>query len=178
MNRIIQLTICVLLYGFFTSSIESETKIIDYKEPKEYIKFQSINAPNHVNDFIKRWHLIAQYEHEKYGIPASIKLAQAAKESGWAVKPKGNAFFGIKWQGSGDYITRKEGKFSAYKTAWHSFRAHSLFIQRAHYRSCFTCRDYKCWAKELKKNGYAEDPNYAEGLIEIIEKYKLDRYDN
>jgi len=37
--------------------------------------------------------------------------------------------------------------------------------------------DYQSWAKGLKKCGYATDPNYAERLILLIEKYALNQYD-
>jgi LysM repeat protein len=37
--------------------------------------------------------------------------------------------------------------------------------------------DYKGWAKGLKACGYATSPTYATRLIEIIELYKLYRYD-
>ena len=38
-------------------------------------------------------------------------------------------------------------------------------------------RDYKAWAKGLKKAGYATDPQYPDKLINLIERYRLDRYD-
>ena len=37
--------------------------------------------------------------------------------------------------------------------------------------------DYKAWAKGLKKAGYATDPKYPQKLIQLIERYKLQRYD-
>ncbi len=37
--------------------------------------------------------------------------------------------------------------------------------------------DYKAWAKELKKCGYATDPNYADRLIVLIETYSLNQFD-
>ena len=37
--------------------------------------------------------------------------------------------------------------------------------------------DYRSWAYGLKKAGYATDPKYATKLIQIIENYKLDRFD-
>ena len=38
--------------------------------------------------------------------------------------------------------------------------------------------DYKAWAKGLKAAGYATDPNYPEKLINYIERYHLNQYDN
>jgi LysM repeat protein len=38
--------------------------------------------------------------------------------------------------------------------------------------------DYKSWAKGLKKAGYATDKKYPEKLIDLIDRYKLYRFDN
>ena len=37
--------------------------------------------------------------------------------------------------------------------------------------------DYKKWARGLKKAGYATNPEYADLLIDLIEKYKLSKFD-
>ena len=34
-------------------------------------------------------------------------------------------------------------------------------------------RDYKAWAKGLKKAGYATDPKYPDKLIRLIERFDL-----
>ena len=39
-------------------------------------------------------------------------------------------------------------------------------------------RNYKAWAKGLKKAGYATDPNYPDKLISLIERFDLTRFDN
>ena len=38
--------------------------------------------------------------------------------------------------------------------------------------------NYEKWAKGLKKAGYATDPKYPKKLIDLIERYDLDKYDN
>ena len=38
-------------------------------------------------------------------------------------------------------------------------------------------KDYKGWAKGLKKAGYATDPKYPDKLISIIERYQLEDFD-
>ena len=52
--------------------------------------------------------------------------------------------------------------------------------ERSRYDFLFNYKitNYKAWAKGLKKAGYATDPKYPDKLIEIIERYKLYRYDN
>jgi len=37
--------------------------------------------------------------------------------------------------------------------------------------------DYKGWARELKKAGYATDPKYADKLIGVIEGLELWQFD-
>ena len=38
-------------------------------------------------------------------------------------------------------------------------------------------KDYKSWAKGLKKAGYATDPDYSEKLISLIERFNLSQLD-
>ena len=37
--------------------------------------------------------------------------------------------------------------------------------------------DYKAWAEGLQRSGYATDPNYAKKLINKIETYNLNHFD-
>lgn len=76
---------------------------------------------------------------------------------------------------------RRNECFRCYNNAEDSFEDHSLFlVNGARYRSLFSLgsRDYKGWARGLKAAGYATNPNYADKLIEIVERYGLDRYDD
>ena len=138
---------------------------------------------------------IAQYcdlavdQMKKYGIPASITLAQGLLESDAGrstLATKCNNHFGIKchsdWKGRKTYHDddARQECFRCYKSAEESFRDHSQFlVDGARYRSLFKlgATDYKGWAKGLKAAGYATSPTYATKLIEIIERYGLDRYD-
>ena len=74
--------------------------------------------------------------------------------------------------------------FITYETRWSSIRHHSLFLkeridkgQNAAYKNLrsISVNDYKAWAKNLQKTGYATSPRYANTLINIIETYNLDR---
>ena len=61
-----------------------------------------------------------------------------------------------------------------------SYKDHSLFlVERDRYSSLFKLnrKDYRSWAIGLKAAGYATDPKYAEKLISLIERYKLNRFD-
>ena len=124
----------------------------------------------------------------KYHIPASITIAQGVFESGAGrseLTRKGNNHFGIKchgWKGRTTYHDddAKGECFRAYNNAYESYEDHSRFlVSGQRYRKLFSLKqtDYKGWARGLKAAGYATNPRYADKLIEIIQLYKLDRYD-
>ena len=139
--------------------------------------------------YIARYSDIAVEQMKKYGIPASITLAQGLLESDAgrsSLTTKCNNHFGIKchsdWKGRTMYHDddEKQECFRCYRNAEDSFRDHSVFlVNGARYQSLFklSVTDYKGWAKGLKAAGYATSPTYATKLIEIIERYGLDRYD-
>lgn len=139
--------------------------------------------------YIERYKGIAITEMRKYGIPASITLAQGLLESGAGrseLAVKGNNHFGIKchgWDGRTIYHDDDlNGEcFRAYDNALESFEDHSKFLAgRERYRRLFSlpCTDYRGWATGLKACGYATNPRYAQNLIDIIETYELYVYDN
>lgn len=140
-------------------------------------------------------HYIDQYKYMavdqmlKYRIPASITLAQGLLESGAGksrLAREANNHFGIKCGGSwnGPYVLANDDapneRFRKYKSAKHSYEDHSLFLsQQPRYRMLFklSMKDYKGWARGLKRCGYATNPRYAHSLIDIIERYDLTQYD-
>lgn len=142
-----------------------------------------------VESYIRSYGAIAKSEMLQYGIPASITLAQGILESGAGrgeLTRKANNHFGIKchsgWTGERAYHDDDErGEcFRKYKDPKYSFRDHSLFLsERTRYQDLFKLRkkDYKGWARGLKKAGYATDPKYPTKLIDIIERYDLARFD-
>ncbi len=132
------------------------------------------------------------------GIPPSIKLSQAALESGWAgsgLTQNANNFFGIKshnWGGATyDAATHEfyggstsptsiKAAFRLYGSPYESFMDHSKFLHKhSRYASLFELDplDYKGWSHGLKSAGYATSPTYAQKLIGLIEKYDLQKYD-
>lgn len=124
----------------------------------------------------------------KYGVPASITLAQGLLESGagrGTLVLQGNNHFGIKCHGwTGRTISHDDDElgecFRAYDSALESFEDHCKFLRdRPRYRSLFSLdkTDYRGWAYGLKRAGYATSPTYAQNLISIIELYKLYEYD-
>jgi LysM repeat protein len=138
--------------------------------------------------YIEQFHEIAVQEMQKFGIPASIKLAQALLESGQGTSRlarEANNHFGIKCGGdwTGPRIFHDDDErddcFRVYQSAEHSFSDHSKFLLRKRYEGLFSLNkmDYKAWAHGLKAAGYATNPRYAELLINLIERYELYRYD-
>jgi len=140
--------------------------------------------------YIKKYAPIAVKEMHLNRIPASITLAQGILESGKGrseLALKSNNHFGIKchtqWKGARVYHDDDEkGEcFRKYQFVETSYVDHSAFLtKRKRYAFLFTygVKDYKKWAKGLKKAGYATDKQYPNKLIKIIENYKLYQFDN
>lgn len=138
--------------------------------------------------YIAAFKSVAVEEMNKYGIPASITLAQGIIESGSgnsSLARFANNHFGIKctsdWKGKGYYKDddKADDCFRVYKDARESYRDHSEFLKRKRYSALFELdkNDYKNWALGLKQAGYATNPKYPDMLINIIDKYQLQQYD-
>jgi LysM repeat protein len=123
------------------------------------------------------------------GVPASITLAQGMLESGngnSALAVYARNHFGIKchkgWIGE-SFIQDDDEKnecFRKYNEVLESYSDHSKFLRtRERYSFLFELplSDYKAWAHGLKTAGYATHPTYAEQLIDLIEKFELNKYD-
>ena len=146
-------------------------------------------ATDHYRDYIDRYADIAVAEQKAHGIPASITLAQGLLESAAGrstLATKGNNHFGIKCHSdwTGDTLLRNDDAanecFRVYSSAAESFTDHSRFLLKKRYRPLFEfdVTDYASWAHGLKQCGYATDPNYANRLISIIERYSLYLFDS
>ena len=139
-------------------------------------------------DYIERYKNMAVDQMLRYKIPASITLAQGLLESGAGTSVlarKANNHFGIKCGGvwKGPYILQDDDarneKFRKYRSVEESYEDHSRFLKQARYASLFklSMKDYKGWARGLKRCGYATNPRYASLLIDLIERYDLDKFD-
>ena len=153
-----------------------------------FLTVQGQSRNKQYEDYIKKYRDIAVEEMKRYHIPASITLAQGLLESGagyGTLARKSNNHFGIKcgsdWRGKTvkhDDDARNEC-FRVYKDPKDSYRDHSKFLagkQRYAFLFDLKITDYKGWARGLKKAGYATNPRYAHQLIDIIERYDLDKY--
>ena len=138
-----------------------------------------------IQSYISKYKDIALEQEKKYGIPASITLAQGILESGAGksmLTVNTNNHFGIKagrsWKG-GIYLAWDDeihkSKFRKYSSAKESFEDHAKVLKGNRYSSLFakSIYDYRAWAYGLQKAGYATASNYAKALIGYIDAYKL-----
>ena len=136
-------------------------------------------------EYIDRYKSIAVAHMERYGIPASITMAQGILESDCGnsrLSIMSNNHFGIKckrnWTGEKVYHDddAKGECFRSYPTVEASYQDHAEFLDtQPRYDSLFAYSptDYKSWARGLKAAGYATAPDYAQRLCRIIEEAQL-----
>lgn len=134
----------------------------------------------------------AMEQMKRYGIPASVTLAQGMLESSNGeseLSRLGNNHFGIKATASwlknrGEYLVytddKPNEKFCKYSSVADSYEHHSKFLaNNQRYAKCFQLSpdDYKGWTKGIAKAGYASGMGYAAHLQDIIERNGLQKYD-
>lgn len=134
----------------------------------------------------------AMEQMKRYGIPASVTLAQGILESSNGqseLSQLGNNHFGVKASGNwlkngGDYLVytddKPNEKFCKYATVGDSYEHHSKILKNSsRYSQCFKLSpdDYKGWTKGIERGGYATNGGYAASLQKIIEANGLQKYD-
>jgi LysM repeat protein len=174
----------------FFSSCKSRQYTRNNKQIEKAANKENPNFTTYTTlSYIEAFKAVAIEEMNKYGIPASITLAQGISESGSGnstLAKYANNHFGIKctsdWKGKAYYKDDDQSNdcFRVYKDARESYKDHSEFLKRKRYSFLFELdkNDYRNWAIGLKTAGYATNPKYADMLIGIIEKYKLNQYDS
>ena len=143
-------------------------------------------------EYISQYAEYAMMQMRRYGIPASVTLAQGICESasgGSELSRKGNNHFGIKatsdWvKNGGQYLVytddKPNEKFCQYASVGDSYEHHSQFLKNnSRYSNLFKLSpdDYKGWTDGLQKAGYATGKSYASTLQNIIERNDLQKYD-
>jgi flagellum-specific peptidoglycan hydrolase FlgJ len=117
-----------------------------------------------VQAYIKRFSKVAQAEMNKFGIPASIKMAQGILESQAGKSPAAQ-------QSNNHFGTPTSGQY--YDSAWENWRAHSVLLQSEFPHLFKLGGNYIRWAEGIQKAGYSSDKKYAKKLVDIIEQYQL-----
>lgn len=144
------------------------------------------------SEYVEKYAEFAIEQQRKYGIPASVTLAQGILESANGqsqLSRECNNHFGIKagkrWIDAGGQYglysdDRPNEKFCKYASVADSFEHHSLILKNnSRYAPCFALRtdDYQGWCRGLQKAGYASSRQYASSLISVIDRMDLTRYD-
>jgi murein DD-endopeptidase MepM/ murein hydrolase activator NlpD len=141
--------------------------------------------------FFEQYAAAAMEQQQRYGIPASVTLAQMAVESGYgesSLAKQDNNFFGIKaskaWQDAGKpwsyhHDDHYNDKFCTFGSALESMEYHSKVLMADRYKACrqYAPNDHLHWIEGIKKGGYATDPRYVATIESVIKKYGLDKYD-
>ena len=134
--------------------------------------------------YLKRFTKVALSESDKFGIPASIILANGLLHSlaGTSERTQsGENHFAIRcsedWKG--DTIEQEGACYRQYDNAWTSFRDHSLYITTGKFSTLrkLEPHDYKAWAKALEKGKYSDEPHLSRQLLQVIDEFGLDRLD-
>lgn len=135
----------------------------------------------------------ARASQRRYGIPASVVVAQAVLESGWGrsdLSRSARNYFGMTC-GSGagpiatgcrngpDRVCDRAGcrstthSFRVYRSMWDSFADHGrLLSTNPRYRGAYAARGRPTtFIRRMARAGYATDPDYANKLITIMRKY-------
>lgn len=123
-----------------------------------------------IENYIERFGPVARAEMSKYGIPASIKMAQALLESqaGLTVAAKvDNNHFGSPLAAG-----------QPYESAWRNWREHSLLLLHRFSELQQYDDDYRAWARGLQELGYSKNSNYANELLELIDRFHLEQLDD
>ena len=136
----------------------------------------------------------ADWEKNHLIIP-SLTIAQGIIESAWGKSElgvKANNLFGIKankdWNGqvyniiTTEYYDNKTAtkvmaSFRKYNNYLESVADHTVFLNRPRYKSIHGVLDFVTVAKNIKADGYATSPTYAQTLIDTYNTYKLGQYD-
>ena len=159
------------------------------------------------DEFIKTVGKLARKDMKKSGILASVTVAQAILESGYGttcLAMEAHNLFGMKAVLSGnDWPSAWDGKtfskqtleyyngrwvtitapFRAYSEIAESLADHSAYLTHAkngsalRYKGLVGCKKYRKAIQIIKNGGYATDPAYVNKICNIIQRFKLTKYD-
>jgi flagellum-specific peptidoglycan hydrolase FlgJ len=151
---------------------------------------------NEQDGFIESVAPMAQASAEKFGISASVTIAQAILESAWGKSQLARQclnFFGIKLakHEAGDYQEFKTteyvngkpiselDKFRKFRTIQECFDRHAqILMSLSRYAPArAAANDPDMFAIELQRCGYSTDPGYPTKLAKLIARYSLGRFD-
>lgn len=119
-----------------------------------------------VRAYINRFEKVAQGEEQKFNVPAPAAMALAILNSkagqSSAAKQDNNHFGSI-----------TAGRY--FENAWMNWRAHSEIVDKRFPQLADNSVNYQQWAAALAKTNYSSDPKLADKLMDIVERFNLDR---
>jgi flagellum-specific peptidoglycan hydrolase FlgJ len=130
---------------------------------------------------------------QRYGVPASVTIAQAIEESAWGqsgLAARYHNLFGIKGAGPSGSVTLPtqeyedggwvtvDAQFAVYRNTAESIAGHAeLLATSGYYARAMADRAYPdAFANDLT-GVYATDPDYGANLIALMKLYNLYQYD-
>lgn len=156
-------------------------------------KRRALEEENYRENYIEESAKLAVRVAKRNDLFPSVMIAQSILESDWGrseLSREYNNYFGIKEVKKGDgivfeteeYVEGQSGRymesFKKYSSKSESFNHYGKLLSTAkRYAKVKTAKDYREAAKYIQEGGYATDPNYAEKIISVIEKYGLNKYD-
>lgn len=138
-------------------------------------------------EYISLYSEQAKMQMRRYGIPASVILAQGIIESAngkSTLSNEANNHFGVKGSFNGNYVLANDDKpnehFKKYDNVGQSYEDHSKVLMADRYQKYtrnLAHDDYRGWAEAIKKGGYATDPKYVNTICSVIESNHLQELD-
>ena len=122
--------------------------------------------------------ILGMEAHNLFGMKAT--LSNNAWKSAW----KGRTFRKLTWEVYGGKTVNIYADFRAYDTFAESLADHSAYLTGAkkpdgslRYKGVVGCKKYKKAIQIIKNGGYATDPLYVSKIVNIIQRFKLTKYD-
>ncbi len=181
----------VLSFGFIlfliSQPVDSQTNTLEDTEEVE-VELEK-------EEFFLKLSPYAQEVSKTHGVRTSLLLAQAALESNWGqsqLARESNNYFGIKSKNGREYPTQEfrdseweevKTSFKEYESVYDSVLDYAELLENGtswnaeHYQAVIQADSYQEAATALIDAGYATDPRYAEKIINMIEQYKLNEFD-
>lgn len=134
---------------------------------------------NSTSDFVSAMTPYAEAIKQKYGVPASLLMAQAIVESGGTsnlAKTDSN-YFGMTWTGNNGQkgTARPEGgNYVHYDNLAQSVEAYGKLLSNYGVNG----QSFDSALDVVANHGYAADPNYKSSVKSVYDSYGLEKYDS
>ena len=179
--------LCILIFVLGSFLLPKITQRSEMKEQTDW----HVRWINQRADYAKTM-------HQQYGVLPSINLAQAIIESEWGkstLAEKYHNYYGIKagpnepsvalatkeyQNGQWQTVT---ANFAVYNSWENGMAAHTRLLVSGttwnpnQYAAVLKAGDYKQAAQALVDAGYATDPTYAAKIVDVIEHWHLQQFD-